>query len=185
MRKIFVCLGSGIIAAVSIGLMSSVEAAGFQQDRPIPTNKISIDIYGADQSALVKKNRDLLLANRSLARKIASKLGIQSAGDVPTSGTPLEQNLVLILQNQETFKAIATKVGASVPDLGSVDGSDQAEKNHKTLLQNKSIVVGILKKLGIAPAGAELKGTFVEKNHTLLVGNGKALAKIADKLGVK
>ncbi|WP_373541742.1 hypothetical protein [Chamaesiphon sp.] len=73
-----------------------------------------------------------------------------------------------------------------MPTLSAPTGADQAEKNHNILLQNRSIVVGILKKLSITPAApAELKGTFVEKNHTLLIGNGKALAKIAAKLGVK
>ncbi len=76
-------------------------------------------------------------------------------------------------------------MGAAVPALTPVTGADQAEKNHNLLLQNKSIVVAILKKLDIAPAApVELKGTFVDKNNTLLVGNGKALAKIAAKLGV-
>ena len=92
-----------------------------------------------------------------------------------------------MLQNQETFAAIATKVGSTVPTLSAPVGADQAEKNHNNiLLQNRSIVEGILKKLSIPPAPpAELKGTFVEKNHTLLIGNAKALAKIAPKLGVK
>ncbi len=104
---------------------------------------------------------------------------------VPITGTPLEQNQSLILQNQGVFKAIAVKAGATVPNLAPATGADQAEKNHKLLLQNKSIMVVILNKMDIAPAApAELTGTFVDKNHTLLVGNGKALAKIAAKLGI-
>ncbi len=140
-----------------------------------------------DQSALIKENRELLLTNRELARKIATKLGITSTGDVPTTGTPLEQNQILILQNQETFKAIALKVGATVPELTAIDAKDTAEKNHKLLLQNKSIVVEVLKKLEIplAPPPDLSKGTFVDKNNILLKGNGAALAKIATKLDVK
>jgi hypothetical protein len=66
-----------------------------------------------------------------------------------------------MLQNQETFAAIAAKVGSAVPALSAPTGADQAEKNHSILLQNRSIVVGILKKLSIPPAPpAELKGTF-------------------------
>ncbi|NJM28652.1 MAG: hypothetical protein HC856_11520 [Pseudanabaena sp. RU_4_16] len=67
--------------------------------------------------------------------KIASSQGITSSGELPTTGTPPEQNQVLILQNQETFKAIAEKVGATVPALSKPGGSDVAEQNHNLLLQ--------------------------------------------------
>jgi hypothetical protein len=184
MRKLFVFLGSGILAASVTSMSLSVEASVPQRSLK-PSLSSSIALAQADQSALIKQNKELLLTNRKLARKIAAKLGITSAGDVPTSGTPLEQNQVLILQNQETFQAIAAKVGAKAPTLSPVEATDPAEKNHKILLQNRSIVVEILKKLGIPLAApAQLAGTFVDKNHTLLIGNGKALAKIAAKLGV-
>ncbi len=187
MRKLLVCLGSGVIAASSFAsIPSSVRAAALQQPHLSSTHRTSFIIAKADQSAIVKQNKELLITNRALARKIATKLGITSTGDIPTSGTPLEQNQVLMLQNQETFKAIAVKVEATVPELTAPAGADVAEKNHNILLQNRTIVVGILKKLGIevTPPPA-LTGTFVEKNNVLLVGNGKALAKIAAKLGVK
>jgi hypothetical protein len=145
-----------------------------------------IRLAQADESALVTENRNLLLRNRELARKIAASLGITSTGDVPTSGTPLEQNQILILQNQETFRAIAAKLGANVPTLPQAAGADAAEKNHNLLLQNRQIVRAILDKLGLTPAApAELTGSFVQKNNVLLVGNGATLARIADKLGVK
>jgi hypothetical protein len=184
MRKFFVCLGLGVFTASVNGLSFYANAALPEQHCLSSSCGAAFSIAQADQSALIKENRELLITNRALARKIATKLGIASTGEVPTSGTPLEQNQVLILQNQETFKAIANKVGATVPALSPVDGADQAEKNHKLLLQNKSIIVEVLKKLELPVATVELTGTFVEKNHTLLVGNGKALAKIATKLGV-
>ena len=185
MRKLFVCLGLSALMTAVNGVSVAVKASVTQKPQIATFVNGAVAIFAADQSALVKENRQLLIKNRALARKIATKLGITSSGEIPTSGTPLEQNQVLILQNQETFAAIATKVGATVPSLTAVEAADPAEKNHKLLLQNKSIVVSILKKLDIPPAPpAELKGTFVDKNHTLLVGNGKALAKIAAKLGV-
>jgi hypothetical protein len=184
MRKLFLCLGSSILAASLNGVCLSVTASVPQQSHLSSAHGFIIS--QADQSALIKENRELLVTNGALARKIAAKLGATVEPEsVPTTGTPIEQNQSLIIQNQGVFKAIATKIGATIPALASVTGADQIEKNHKLLLQNKSIMVAILKKMDIAPAApAELTGTFVDKNHTLLVGNGKALAKIADKLGV-
>lgn len=183
MRKLFLCLGSGILAASLNGVCLSAIASVPQQSQLNSTHGFIIS--QADQSALVKANRELLITNGALARKIAAKLGATvEPATVPTTGTPLEQNQSLILQNQGVFKAIAVKMGASLPALSAVTGADQAEKNHNLLLQNKSIMVAILKKMDIAPAApVELKGTFVDKNNTLLVGNGKALAKIAAKVG--
>ncbi len=178
MRKLFLFLGSGVFVTSLNTLSLSVEAATWHQLH----GNIPFVVAQADQSALVKENRELLIKNGTLARKI---VGITSPLKVPTSGAPLKQNESLILQNQETFKAIAKKVGATIPGLPSASASDQAEKNHQLLLQNRTIVVAILKKLGIPPAPPPtLTGTFVDKNHTLLVGNGKALSKIAAKLGV-
>jgi hypothetical protein len=184
MRKFFVCLGSGIFA-VSLNSMYLSATASVPQQSQLNLSQ-GFMISQADQSALVKKNRELLITNGDLARKIAAKIGAPVAPlSMPTTGTPLEQNQSLILQNQAVFKAIAVKVGATVPALPAVTGADIAEKNHNLLLQNKSIVVATLKKLDIPPAApVELTGTFVDKNHTLLVGNGKAMAKIAAKLGV-
>jgi hypothetical protein len=183
MRKLFLCLGSGILAASLNGLCLSATAFVPQQSQLNSAHGFIIS--QADQSALVKENRELLITNGALARKIAAKIGATVAPlSMPTTGTPLEQNQYLILQNQAVFTAIAVKVGATVPELSAVTGADIAEKNHNLLLQNKSIMVAILKKLDIAPAApVELKGTFVDKNNTLLIGNGKALAKIAAKVG--
>ena len=184
MRKSLAWLSLVAVVTTITGISAAAKASVTQNQNTL-SGKIAVVVSAADQSALVKENKQLLITNRALARKIATKLGITSSGAVPTSGTPLEQNQVLILQNQETFAAIATKVGATVPALAAVEATDPAEKNHKLLLQNKSIVGAILKKLGIAPPpAADLKGTFVDKNHTLLIGNGKALGKIAAKLGV-
>jgi hypothetical protein len=178
MRKLSLVFGV-IVGSLSISFLPA--QAVIQQPQNIqPIGEILI--AQADQSALVKENRALLIKNGTLARKIA---GIKSALKVPTSGAPLKQNESLILQNQETFKAIATKVGATVPDLPSASASDQAEKNHQLLLQNRAIMLAVLQKLGIPPAKApELTGTFVDKNNKLLIANGKALAKIAAKLGM-
>jgi hypothetical protein len=178
MRKFLLFLGSGMFAASLNTFSLSAEAAVLQQVQ----GSISFSFAQATPNPLIKENRELLIRNGALARKIA---GISAPLKIPTSGEPLKQNESLILQNQETFKAIAKKVGATVPALPSAAASDQAEKNHQLLLQNRTIVVAILKKLGIPPAPPpELKGTFVDKNYTLLVGNGKALTKIAAKLGV-
>ena len=178
--------------SISVGLLLGVScAAGAAQATVKPLNlqnlgsANTVKIAQADQSKLVTENRKLLIDNRALARKIATKLGISSTGEIPTTGTPLEQNQILILQNQATFKAIAEKVGATVPSLDAISATDLAEKNHGLLLQNRSIVVGILKKLDITPAAPPaLTGTFVEKNNVLLKGNAATLAKIATKYGV-
>jgi hypothetical protein len=184
MNKV-VSMGVSLLAVGLSGVSLSVQATTLQAPQKLSIQAQAITVAQVDQSALITENRDLLVNNRALARKIATKLGITSTGDLPTTGTPLEQNQVLILQNQATFKAIAEKVGATVPTLTPVDAAEIAEKNHKLLLQNKSIVVEILKKLDIPLAPpVDLTGTFVEKNHTLLKGNAGALAKIAAKLDV-
>jgi hypothetical protein len=184
--KIVVSMSAGLLAA-SLGSVSLMAQAVMPQAPTMrPSQARAFTIAQADQSKLITENRELLVNNRGLARRIATKLGLTSTGEIPTTGTPLEQNQVLILQNQETFKAIAEKVGATVPALTPVEAAEIAEKNHKLLLQNKSIVVEILKKLSIPLAPpAELTGTFVEKNNTLLKGNAGALSKIAAKLDVK
>jgi hypothetical protein len=183
--NIAVSISASLLAAGLGGLDLAAQASMLQAPQKFSVQE-RVLISQADQSALIAENRTLLENNRTLARKIATKLGITSTGEIPTTGTPLEQNQVLILQNQETFKAIAEKVGATVPALTPVEAAEIAEKNHKLLLQNKSIVVEILKKLDLPLAPpVELTGTFVEKNHTLLKGNAGALAKIAGKLDVK
>jgi hypothetical protein len=174
-----------VVSLGSVSLAAQVSTPSFSKIMFSGQERL-FTVAQADQSQLVTENRELLVNNRSLARSIATKLGITSTGEIPTTGTPLEQNQVLILQNQETFKAIAAKVGATVPALTPVEAAEPAEKNHKLLLQNKSIVVEILKKLDIPLAPpAELTGTFVEKNNVLLKGNAGALGKIAAKLDVK
>jgi hypothetical protein len=182
----FVSMSASLLA-VGLGSVSLAAQASVPQTPQMRSVlERTVTVAQADQSALITENRELLVNNRALARKIATKLGITSTGEIPTTGTPLEQNQVMILQNQETFKAIAEKVGATAPTLTPVEAADTAEKNHKLLLQNKSIVVEILKKLDLPLAPpVELTGTFVEKNHTLLKGNAGALAKIATKLDVK
>ena len=180
----FSSIGVSLLLGVSLATgaaQATTKSINLQDVSPANTFKIA----QADQSKLVTENRKLLIDNRALARKIATKLGISSTGEIPTTGTPLEQNQILILQNQETFKAIAEKVGATVPSLEAISATDLPEKNHGLLLQNRSIVVGILKKIGIAPATPPtLTGTFVEKNNVLLKGNAATLAKIAAKYGV-
>ena len=184
MNKV-VNLGVSLLAVGLSGISLSVQATTLQAPQKLSIQTQGITVAQVDQSALITENQDLLIKNRALARKIATKLGITSTGEIPSTGTPLEQNQVLILQNQATFKAIAEKVGATVPTLTPVDAAEIAEKNHKLLLQNKSIVVEILKKLDIPLAPpVDLTGTFVEKNNTLLKGNAGALAKIAAKLDV-
>jgi hypothetical protein len=100
MYKFFVCLGSGVFAASLNSLCLSAIASVPQQSQLhlFPGFVIS----QADQSALVKENRELLITNGELARKIAAQLGATTApASIPTSGSPLEQNQSLILQNQE------------------------------------------------------------------------------------
>jgi hypothetical protein len=182
MKKFVISMSVGVLG-VSLGSPMIAQAAVPQQPATL-SSPVTV-LAQADESALITENRALLISNRALARKIAAKLGITSTGDLPTSGSPLEQNQVLILQNQETFKAIAVKLGATVPELGKPAGKDLAEQNHNLLLQNRSIVVAILGKLGIAPASPpELTGSFVAKNNKLLLGNKATLEKIAAKLEV-
>jgi hypothetical protein len=185
MRKFLVCLGSGVIAASINSLSLSAEALVPQRLHSTSSHGISVTIAAADQTATAKKTNALLIANGIFARKIASHLGLESSPKDPPAGDVFQQNLFLILQNQDTFRAIAAKVGATAAPAGAVEGADQSEKNHSILLTNKKIVGAILKKLGITPTPPTLTGTFEEKNVTLLMGNRKALDKIAAKLGVK
>lgn len=185
MSKLLVYLGSVTIAASINSLSLSAEALVPQQLHATSSQGISVAIAAADQTETAKKTNALLIANGILARKIAAHLGIESNPKEPPAGDVFQQNLFLILQNQDTFRAIAAKVGATAAPAGPVEGEDQSAKNHSILLTNKKIVGAILKKLGITPTPPTLTGTFEEKNVTLLMGNRKALDKIAAKLGVK
>jgi hypothetical protein len=185
MRKLFVYLGLGIIATSLNSLSLSAEALVPQQSHFTSSHRKYLAITGADQTAVAKKTNALLIANGIFARKIAAHIGIESTPAAPPDGDVFKQNLFLILQNQDTFRAIAAKVGATAAPAGAVEGADQSAKNHSILLTNKKIVGAILKKLGITPTPPTLTGTFEEKNVTLLMGNRKALDKIAAKLGVK
>ena len=183
MRKLFVYLGLSLIATSLNSL--SAEALVPQQSDSTSSHRNYVAIAAADPSVVAKKTNALLIANGEFARKIATHLGIESNAKTPPDGDVFQQNLFLILQNQDTFRAIAAKIGASAAPAGAVERADQSEKNHSILLTNKKIVGQILKKLGITPTPPTLTGTFEEKNVTLLMGNRKALDKIAAKLGVK
>jgi hypothetical protein len=185
MRKFFVYLGLGIIATSLSSISLSAEALVPQQSHFTSSHRDYVAITGADQTAVAKKTNALLIANGAFARKIAKHLKIDVTAETPPEGDVFQQNLFLILQNQETFRLIATKLGATAAPAGAVEGADQSEKNHSILLTNKKIVGQILKKLGITPTPPTLTGTFEEKNVTLLMGNRKALDKIAAKVGVK
>jgi hypothetical protein len=184
MRKLFLVLGSGLIAASLNSMSFSAEASVLKKSDLNRDSGSQLAMF-ADQSAVAKKNQELLLVNGALARKIAAHLGLETTAPTLPSGSVLEQNQYLILLNQDTFRAIAAKVGATAPPAGAVEGKDQSEKNHSILLINKKIVGAILKKLGITPTPPTLTGTVEEKSNLLLIGNGKALDKIAAKLGVK
>lgn len=185
MRKFFAYLGSGIIATSLSSLSLSAEALVPQHSHFSSSHRNYVAITGADQTAVAKKTNALLIANGAFARKIAKHLKIDSTAGTPPAGDIFQQNRFLILQNQATFREIATKLGATAAPEGAVEGADQSEKNHSILQTNKKIVGQILKKLGITPTPPTLTGTFEEKNVTLLIGNRKALDKIAAKLGVK
>jgi hypothetical protein len=184
MRKLFVCLGAGVVAATLNVVALSVKASAPQRSHLNPAHGIYLAMF-ADQAEVAKKTNALLIANGVFARKIAAHLGIESSPKSPPDGDIFQQNLFLILQNQDTFRAIAVKVGATAAPAGAVEGPDQSAKNHSILLTNKKICGQILKKLGITPTPPTLTGTWEEKNVTLLMGNRKALDKIAAKLGVK
>ena len=185
MRKLFVYLGVSLIATSLNSLSLAARASVPQQSAVTSIDRNHVALTGADQTEVAKKTNALLTANGAFARKIAAHLGIDSAAKTPPEGDVFQQNLFLILQNQDTFRAIAEKVGATAAPAGAVEGADQSAKNHSILLTNKKIVGQILKKLGITPTPPTLTGTFEEKNVTLLMGNRKALDKIAAKLGVK
>jgi hypothetical protein len=182
MRKLIVCLGLSTLMISVNSIPAAVRAAVVSQPEVAPSSAIAI---AADQTEVAKKTNALLIANGAFARKIAAHLGLEITPKEPPSGDIFQQNLFLILQNQDTFRAIAAKVGATAAPAGAVEGADQSAKNHSILLTNKKIVGQILKKLGITPTPPTLTGTFEEKNVTLLMGNRKALDKIAEKLGVK
>lgn len=178
-----------ISASLLVGLsytVSSAHAAVWQPHQSTSSYQRVAIAINADETKMIAENRAMLIKNGAFARKIAAKLGIDStAGEVPTTGTPLEQSQVLILQNQKTFRDIAEKVGAAGAPMSEVNSTDPAEKAFQLLMVNKGIVVSVLKKLGIKPVPPTLKGTFVQKSNTLLKANAASLGKIAAKLGVK
>jgi hypothetical protein len=182
MSKWTVCLGLSTLMTVLNIVPGAVKASVLQNSQIASSSDIAM---AADQTAVAKKTNALLIANGALARKIAAHIGVEITPKEPPAGDIFQQNLFLILQNQDTFRAIAAKVGAGAAPAGAVEGADQSAKNHSILLTNKKIVGAILKKLGITPTPPTLTGTFEEKNVTLLMGNRKALDKIAAKLGVK
>jgi hypothetical protein len=184
MRKLFLCLGAGVVVASLNSTVLSVKATP-HRSHVNPAHGTYLAMFGADQAEVAKKTNELLTANGILARKIAAHLGVESTVGTPPDGDIFQKNLFLILQNQDTFRAIAVKVGATAAPAGAVEGPDQSAKNHSILLTNKKICGQILKKLGITPTPPTLTGTWEEKNVTLLMGNRKALDKIAAKLGVK
>ncbi len=184
MRKLFVYLG--LLTASLNSLLLPAEALVPQQSHFSSSHRSDVAITGADQTATAKKTNALLIENGILARKIAKYINAETTEPAaPPDGDIFQQNLFLILQNQGTFRAIAAKVGATAAPAGAVEGADQSAKNHSILLTNKKICGQILKKLGITPTPPTLTGTWEEKNVTLLMGNRKALDKIAAKLGVK
>jgi hypothetical protein len=185
MRKLFLCLGAGIFAASLNSAALSIKASASQRSHVNPAHGLYVSMFAPDQAEVAKKTNELLTANGILARKIASHLGVESNAGTPPDGDIFQKNLFLILQNQDTFRAIAVKVGATAAPAGAVEGPDQSAKNHSILLTNKKICGQILKKLGITPTPPTLTGSWEEKNVTLLMGNRKALDKIAAKLGVK
>jgi hypothetical protein len=126
----FVSISASLLA-VGLGSVSlAAQASVPQASQMRSVLERTVIVAQADQSALIKENRELLVNNRALARKIAAKLGITSTGEIPTTGTPLEQNQVMILQNQETFKAIATKVNSQ--KIGaSTRTSSRANRNFR------------------------------------------------------
>jgi pyruvate/2-oxoglutarate dehydrogenase complex dihydrolipoamide acyltransferase (E2) component len=185
MRKLFVCLGLSLIATSLNSLSLSARASVPQKFNLTSSHQNYVALTGADQTEVAKKTNALLIANGALARKIAAHLKADATAGTPPEGDVFQQNLFLILQNQNTFRAIAEKVGATAAPAGAVEGADQSAKNHSILQTNRKIVGQILKKLGITPTPPTLTGIFEEKNVTLLMGNRKALDKIAEKLGVK
>jgi hypothetical protein len=182
MRKLFVYLGSGMIVTTLASFSLSAEALVPQQSQLTSSHQNYLAIAAADQAEVAKKTNELLVANGAFAREMATKLGIEPKVGTPPDGDIFQKNLFLILQNQNTFRQIAEKVGATAAPAGAVEGPDQSAKNHSILLTNKKICGQILKKLGITPTPPTLTGTWEEKNVTLLMGNRKALEKIDAKL---
>ena len=113
MRKLFVCLGLGLIATSLNSLSLSAEASVPQQSYSTSAHRDYVAIT-ADQKDVAKKTNALLLANGAFARKILAHLGVESTPAAPPEGDVFQQNLFLILQNQDTFRAIAEKVKATV-----------------------------------------------------------------------
>ncbi|TAG75609.1 MAG: hypothetical protein EAZ23_02560 [Oscillatoriales cyanobacterium] len=163
MSKLIVGFTATLLAS---GLLGS---SGQLVQPPTINNTI---ITQANEQTLIQQNRDLLVKNGQTAKNIAAKVGAAASKDAAPSGSnPLQVNQQLILQNRAIFTSIATKVGATVPSV-------------KLLLGNRQIVRAIAEKLGVKlPAPPELSGSMVQKNNTLLQGNGKALAAIAAKVG--
>jgi hypothetical protein len=184
--NIFVKVSASFLVGLGYASLSAHAAIERSNHQAISSHQQTSIALHADESKLVAENRAMLIKNGAFARRIAAKLGLTiPAGEIPTTGTPLEQNQAIILENQATFRQIADKVGATGAPMSEVNSTDPAEKNHQLLLVNKGIVVSILKKLGIKPTPPTLTGSFVQKNNILLKANAASLAKIGAKLGVQ
>ncbi len=122
------------------------------------------------------------------ASNIQAQSGVNStliaqAGDQALIG----QNRGLLLQNGQTARNIAAKVGAPVSNSGTPSGGNPLQVNQQLILQNRATFISIAKKVGATvpnvdgPGGGDL----ATQNHQLLLGNRQIVRAIAQKLGVQ
>lgn len=170
------------VAAISSMAMLTGMFCNKISQHPVMANPL-IAAQSSDEQYLKEVNA-LLQENREIARKIATKMGIESSSTTPGTGNLAEQNNALIIRNQILFRQIAAKMGIETSTAVPINGS-LIEQNHMFLRQNRIIVMTILNAMGIEASGSlPSSGSLVQQNRDLLRGNRKALMAIATKIGV-
>jgi hypothetical protein len=137
----------------------------------------------ADDEEVLKQNGRLVRENREIATQILKLLEVPTSPVMPEAkGTTLENNQVVFLLNNFTFKLIAAKVGAK-PIAASVVPGTLDEQNHAILLENRMVIRSIAEKLEIKlPESDPLKGSLATKNNTILTANRVTLGLILKSL---
>lgn len=170
-----------VAAICSVAMLTGIFCNQISQHPAIANPLI---ITQASDEQYLKEVNTLLRENREIARKIATKMGIESSSTTPGTGNLAEQNNALIIRNQILFRQIAAKMGIETSTAVPISGS-LIEQNHMLLRQNRIIVMTILNAMGIETSGSlPSTGSLVQQNRDLLRGNSKALTAIAVKVGV-
>lgn len=96
------------------------------------------------------------------------------------------QNCALLLQNCQTIKNIAAKLGIAVTNDPDPSGKNLLEVKQQLGWQNQSILINIGKNLGVLTPTLSIPDDtdIVTQNHLLLLGNGLIVWALASSLRI-